>query len=167
MLSKFGAYWVAPICALPLVLVRCFYWTTRVSQCQLCGQQVLSPMGKTSFGEVYLSKRAKLKSLLLSLSCSLVRKPFIVHSLGCCKQSLCATDMQGKHNLNCWYILPQSILKLWNMGKKNYQGPVPKRSGKPSRAVVAAPDPVWELVLFNLFWTKQALVPLEHNTGPI
>ena len=45
---------------------------------------------------------AKLKSLLLSLSCSLVRKPFIVHSLGCCKQSLCATDMQGKHNLNCW-----------------------------------------------------------------
>ena len=87
--------------SLLLVLVRCFYWTTRVSQCQLCGQQVLSPMGKTSFGEVYLSKRAKLKSLLLSLSCSLVRKPFIVHSLGCCKQSLCATDMQGKHNLNC------------------------------------------------------------------
>ena len=79
--------------------------------------------------------------------------------------------MQGKHNLDCWYILPQIIVKLWNMGKKT-QGQKKSRSRskkkrKALKRLVAAPDPVWELVLFNLFWTKQALVPLELNTGPI
>ena len=46
---------------------------------------------------------------------------------------------------NTTLIADKSYLKVFSsfeIWAKNYQGPVPKRSGKPSRAVVAAPDPV-------------------------